>query len=174
MKNYKVIEAQNQYIKKLVCKCTHALTLQTNLSTYNISKKKLEQNISLATGAISALKPKLNRLLTGNGYVRNRLHIPILVTALEGTLNTYDRYRTLHYHIALGNFHINRLDINFLEKLIQHWTGTGIGTEDIKLTPLIYGREHGWGSYINKEAYRGNEQCIDFLNSQVPKHLLVD
>lgn len=174
MKYQKAIEAQNKFIKKLVSKCTHALTLQTNLSTYNISNKKLEQKISLATGSISTLKPKLNRLLTGNGYVRNPLHIPILVIAQEGTLNTYDRYRTLHYHIALGNFDINRLDINFLEKLIQYWTETGIGTNDIKLRPLVSGREYGWGSYINKEAYRGNEQCIDYLNSQVPKHLLVD
>lgn len=174
MKNYKAIEAQNQYIQQLVSKCTHALTLQTNLSTYNISNKNLEQKISLATGAMTSFKPKLNRLLTGNGHTRNPMHIPILITALEGTLNTYDRHRTLHFHIAFGNFDSNRLDINFLEKLVRHWTGTGIGTDDIKLTPLALGREHGWGSYINKEAYKGNEQCIDFSNTQVPTHLLVD
>lgn len=174
MQNRKVIEAQNQFIQELVSKCTHTLTLQTNLSTYNISNGTLEKHTSLATAAISAFKPKLNRLLTGNGYRRNPSLVPILITSLEGTLNTYDRHRTLHFHIAFGNFDSNRLDINFFERLIHHWTGNGIGTDDIKLTPLLLGREQGWGSYINKEAFKGNEQCIDFSNTQVPTHLLVD
>ena len=174
MQKHKIIEAQQQFIQKLVGKCTHALTLQTNLSTHNINAQKLEQNISLAKGAMTALKPKFNRLLTGNGHRRKNHHVPIIVVSLEGTLNTYDRNRTLHFHIAFGNFDNTRLDDEFLEKLKSHWIGTGVGTEDIKLDPLIIGREQGWGSYITKEAYKGNEQCIDLTNTQVPNHLLVD
>jgi hypothetical protein len=174
MQKQKIIEAEEKFIQKLVGKCTHQLTLQTNLKTYNLSDQKLEQKISLANGGMTELKPKLNRLLTGNGYRRKQHHLPIIVVSLEGTLNRYDRHKTLHYHLALGNFDIDRLDENFLEILKLKWIGTGIGTGNIHLELLILGREQGWGSYITKEAYKGNEQCIDFTNTQVPNHLLVN
>jgi hypothetical protein len=44
---------------------------------------------------------RFNRLLTGNGHRRNNDYLPVFITAIEGTQNTYDKNRTLH--IALGN-----------------------------------------------------------------------
>jgi hypothetical protein len=167
-------KAQETFLNEFINHCTHALTLQTNLKTYNVGNQTMRQNISLATEAISRFIPKLNRLLTGNGHRRKQEYLPVIVTSLEGTLNTYDRNRTLHFHLAIGNFDSSRLDVNFLEKALEYWQGTGIGTDDIKLYPLLLGREQGWGRYINKEAYKGNDMCIDFSNTQIPKHLLVD
>ena len=132
----------------------------------------MERHIDTAHQAMRSFKPKLNRLLTGNGYRRNAQLQPILLFALEGTTNTYDRYKSLHYHIAAGNFDEGRLDVDFLEKLVQHWKGTGVGTDDIKITSLIHGREHGWGTYINKEHHKGNEWCVDYASTQIPSHLL--
>lgn len=127
-----------------------------------------------ANKAMHEFKKRLNWLLTGNGYKRNPQKLPILIVALEGTQNTYDHNRTLHFHLALGNFDLNRLDENFLPKLITHWQRTGVGTNDIKFEPLIHGREHGWGTYINKEHNKGNGMCIDFTHTQIPSHLLAD
>lgn len=132
----------------------------------------MEQHIDAAHQAMRSFTPKLNRLLTGNGHRRNPQQLPILLFALEGTTNTYDHNKSLHFHIAAGNFDKNRLDVDFLETLVKHWTGTGIGTNDIKITSLIRGREHGWGTYINKENHKGNEWCVDYHSTQIPSHLL--
>lgn len=117
-----------------------------------------------AKQAMRSFLPKLNWLLTGNGWKRNPAYLPIIITALEGTLNTYDRNKTLHFHLALGNFDENRLTPDMLEKLIGLWIGTGIGTDDIKLHTLRPMKGNGWGGYIGKEAWKGNSDCIDWVS----------
>ena len=174
MKNRKLLDAQQAYVAELTKNCTHALTLQTNLHTCNASAGGMDAKLVAAQQAMRSFIPKLNRLLTGNGYKRNRAFLPIIVTALEGTLNTYDKNKTLHFHLALGNFDENRLTVEMLEKLIQQWIGTGIGTEDIKLHTLRGTSDNGWGGYMHKEAWAGNTDCIDLSNTQLPAHLLVN
>ncbi len=174
MNKRQLTQANHEYIGNLTTKCTHGLTLQTNLKTRNISNWQMERHIEDALKAMNEYQKRLNWLLTGNGYKRNPEKLPIIITALEGTQNTYDHNRTLHFHIALGNFDLSRLDDHLLERLRYHWQRTGIGTRDIKLEPLIHGREHGWGTYINKEHNKGNEMCIDFSHTQIPSHLLAD
>jgi len=174
MKNRKLIQAQQAYIGKLTQGCTHGLTLQTNLYTCNSSQKGMETKVMAAKQAMRSFLPKLNWLLTGNGYKRNPAFVPVIITALEGTLNTYDRNKTLHFHLAIGNFDENRLTPDMLEKLIEHWIGTGIGTDDIKLHTLRPTKGDGWGGYIDKEAWKGNPDCIDLDNTQLPVHLLAD
>ena len=174
MNKFKLTQANHKYIGKLASFCTHGLTLQTNLKTRNISDWQMERHIEDANKAMHEFKKRLNWLLTGNGYKRNPLKLPIFIVALEGTQNTYDHNRTLHFHLALGNFDTNRLNENFITKLTTHWQRTGVGTDDIKLEKLIYGREHEWGTYINKEHNTGNDMCIDFTHTQIPSHLLAN
>lgn len=100
--------------------------------------------------------------------------MPVLICALEGRLNTYDRGQTLHYHLAIGNFDRARIDEGFLTKLTRHWVATEIGTDDVLLVPMSAGHEAGWGYYINKEHHSGNDMCIDFDNTQMPAHLLAN
>jgi hypothetical protein len=172
MNKQQITSAHDQFLGELTRKCSLSITLQTNLKTYNISNWLMEKHIDTAHQVMRSFKPKLNRLLTGNGYRRNPELLPILIFSLEGTTNTYDHNRTLHFHIAAGNFDNNRLDVDFLETFVKHWTGTGIGTNDIKITSLTRGREHGWGTYINKETHKGNEWCVDYASTQIPSHLL--
>lgn len=174
MKNCNLIQAQQAYIGKLTQGCTHGLTLQTNLYTCNSSQKGMETKVMAAKQAMRSFIPRLNRLLTGNGHRRNPALMPIIITALEGSLNTYDRNKTLHFHLALGNFDENRLTLDMLEKLIGQWKGTGIGTDDIKLHTLRPTKGDGWGGYIDKEAWKGNPDCIDLDNTQLPVQLLAD
>lgn len=174
MKNHKLIQAQQAYIVELTKRCTHGLTLQTKLYTCNSSQKSMEMKITVAKQAMRSFIPRLNRLLTGNGYRQNPAFVPVIITALEGTLNTYDRNKTLHFHLALGNFDEKRLTPDMLEKLIGQWEGTGIGTDDIKLHTLRPTTGAGWGGYIDKEAWKGNPDCIDLDNTQLPVHLLAD
>lgn len=172
MNKRQIAHAHDDFLGQIAQKCQLSITLQTSLKTCNISNWTMQRHIDTAHQAMRSFTPKLNRLLTGNGYRRNPQLVPILLIALEGTTNTYDRNKSLHFHIAAGNFDEGRLDVDFLETLIKHWTGTGIGTDDIKITSLIRGREHGWGTYINKEHHKGNEWCVDYFSTQIPSHLL--
>lgn len=174
MKNSGLIHAQQDYIAELTKYCTHGLTLQTTLHTCNASEQRIVAKTIAAQQAMRSFIPKLNRLLTGNGYKRNPQYLPIVVTALEGTLNNYDRNKTLHFHLALGNFDAARLTVDAFERLAMHWTCTGVGTEDIKLHTLRKTSGNGWGGYIHKEAWVGNADCIDLSNTQMPIHLLAN
>lgn len=174
MNKRQLTQANHEYIGNLASHCTHGLTLQTKLKTLNISDWQMQRHIENADRAMHEFKKRLNWLLTGNGYKRSPSKLPIIVVALEGTQNTYDYNRTLHYHMAIGNFDLNRLNETFLTQLTTHWQRTGIGTNNIKFEPLIKGHEYGWGTYINKEQNKGNDLCIDLIHTQIPSHLLVD
>lgn len=171
MTNTRLTYAQQAYIADITTKCTHALTLQTNLYTCNNTPATIERKARQAINAFGSFRPKLNRLLTGNGWTRNLTYLPILVPTLEGTLNTYCRNKSLHFHVALGNFDRQRLSVDTVEKLIGHWIGTGIGTCDFKLRTMLPGNEAGWGIYMHKEAWLGNIDCVDLENLQIPAHI---
>ncbi len=164
-------QAYQAYAASLVDQCTHALTLQTNLRTYNKSAKGIAFKSDGAIQAYRQFVPKLNRILTGNGWTRNANFIPLIIPALEGKTDTDDQCKTLHFHLALGNFDIYRIDVNAIEKIINCWQSTEIGTSDIKLRTLVDGRESGWGNYISKEVWKNNLDCVDFANLQKPAYL---
>lgn len=148
---------------------THGLTLQTKLYTCNSSGSGMDRKVDNAKQAFREFRPKLNRLLTGNGWVRSAQKLPLVLVSLEGSKDNYDRNKSLHFHLTLGNFDVERLDVDFLEKLVKHWCDTGIGTDDIKLTSLY--DASGFGGYCSKEVWKSNNECIDLMLSQIPAHL---
>ena len=130
----------------------------------------MQRKTDTAKQAFRTFMPKLNRLLSGNGWQRKAEYLPIVVTALEGSMNNYDKNKTLHFHVCIGNVDEDRLTVDFFEKLVGHWTATGVGTDDIKMHTL-YLSSSGFGEYSSKELWQGNADCIDFDLSQIPAHL---
>jgi hypothetical protein len=166
------IEAQADYVAKLVQHCDYALTLQTSLRTYGISASTMERRLQSTRNSLHRFRMRLNRLLTGNGWKRNDKYVPVFVAAIEGTQNTYDKHRTLHIHIAIGNLPPSVTHEHLYAGVRQLWMNTEAGTADIKLDKLQRGTEQRWSEYIGKEANRGNWEVIDYSNTQAPKHIL--
>ena len=110
--------------------------------------------------------------MTGNGWRRNNNYLPIFLAAIEGTQNTYDKNRTLHIHIAVGNLHPAATQELIADGIRQLWMATEVGTEDIMVDRLTKDTEVRWIKYISKEAGAGNWQCIDYVNTQVPQKIL--
>ena len=129
----------------------------------------MERKVDQAKQAFREFQPKLNRLLTGNAWVRSAQKLPLVLVALEGTRDNYDKNKSLHFHLTLGNFDARRLDVDFLEKLVKYWCDTGVGTSDIKLHPLY--NAGGFGRYCTKEVWKFNDSCIDLDLTQIPAHL---
>ncbi len=166
--------AQLDYLNALATHCDYALTLQTNLLTYGISEATMEQRTDALRSNIHKFRMRLNRLLTGNGYKRNNDYVPIFVVAIEGTKNTYDKNRTLHAHVMIGNLPASATYDLLVDAITQLWLATDVGTEDIRLDRLTVGTEQRWSGYISKETYRGNVDCIDYTNTQIPKKILAE
>jgi hypothetical protein len=167
-------EAQEGYVRSIAEYCQYAITLQTNLKTYGRARSTIEYHYDELLGSVSYLRQRLNRLLTGNGYRRNESYKPIFLAAIEGTQNHYDRYKTLHVHIALGNTGLPNTEAT--KRLIEDgvraiWTCTKVGVDDVRLIEMDKTGRRGWGGYQNKEARKGNTGVIDYSNIQLPMHL---
>jgi hypothetical protein len=166
------IAAQADYLDKLARRCDYALTLQTNLPTYSICAATMEKRLDATRNNLNLFRLRLNRLLTGNGWLRNDKYVFVFVAAIEGTQNTYDKNRTLHIHIVLGNLPAAATQELLEDGIRQLWAATAVGTTDIKLDKLTKGTEQRWNEYIGKEAHKGNWEVIDYSNTQAPKHIL--
>ena len=167
------IAAQHDYLQRVAKHCDYAITLQTSLRTCGIKAKTMEDRLYKAQGSLRQLRNKLNRLLTGNGHRRNNDYLPVFIAAIEGTQNTYDKNRTLHIHIALGNLPTTATQELLEDGIRQIWAATEVGTTDIKLDRLTKGTEQRWNSYIGKEAhYKNNSEVIDYSNTQAPNKIL--
>jgi hypothetical protein len=167
------VAAQTDYLDKLAQHCDYALTLQTNLPTYGISAATMEKRLDATRNCLHKFRMRFNRLLTGNGHRRNNDYLPVFIAAIEGTQNTYDKNRTLHIHIALGNLPAAATQELLEDGIRQIWAATDVGTTDIKLDRLTKGTEQRWNSYIGKEAhYKNNSEVIDYSNTQAPNKIL--
>ncbi len=168
-------EAQ-KYLSNLSTYCTHALTLQTKLATHNVSAKQMELMLENASRSVRQFNRRLATKAYGNGATRKpNLYHPLIITAIEGTTNTYDNNRTLHAHIALGNILTPTSNIKTEEQLRQTikdcWLATDYGVDDIDIKDMTSDR---WITYITKEIYDGNEECVDWTNCHIPHAALLD
>lgn len=161
---------QNEWIAKLAEHCTHQLTLHTNLSTYNRSASTIERYETQAQSALYYFIPRLNRALTGNGWRRKAEYKPVIIPSLEGTLNTYDKNRTLHWHILLGNLpkHCTTEQLATAARTI--WLENEHAKDNISCTQLWY--SIGFSGYIQKEKHKGNFDCVATHYIQAPTQAL--
>ena len=170
MYNIQLINATKQFLSKNADKCTHALTLQTHLSTYNVSSAKLQLLTQLASRNLRYFISRLAYKAYGNGAKRNKKHIlhPIVIPTIEYGLNKNSREKTLHIHIALGNILTAQSKIKTEQQLIELikecWLATEIGVADIDIKNLHSER---WLDYITKELYDGNIECVDWTNTHI-------
>ncbi len=168
-----LIQAQNDFLRTYAEKCSLALTLQTSLKTFNLGEKRMGEMARAAEMGMLKFLPRLNQLLTGNGFRRDNAKLPIIISSLEGTINNYDSNKTLHFHLAIGNFDKARVErADFKEALTAQWIAAGIGTADIDIKAITKGTEARWIDYIGKEAWRGNMDCINYETTQIPTNLL--
>jgi hypothetical protein len=128
-----------------------------------------------ASRAVKQFIRRLASAANGNGAIRKpRLYHPLIITAIEGTLNTYDSNRTLHAHIALGNIITPYSNIKTEEQLSQTirdtWLATDKGADDIDIQDIYSSR---WATYIRKEQDNGNMECVDWENCHIPHAALL-
>jgi hypothetical protein len=164
--------AQQDYLASIAQHCSHALTLQTSLATQGVSEALMLKNFETARQSLHQLRVRSNRALTGNGWQRNPRYLPIFVPVIEGTVNTYDRNRTLHIHLAVGNLPERYTESDLLGIYRGCWLSTPCAADDVVLIPLRINEKAGWGHYLTKEERQGRTDSVDYHNTQIPQHIL--
>ena len=163
---------QQGYSADIARHCSYALTLQTTLKTFGRSQQALLDDFERTRHSLHQLRVRSNRALTGNGWKPNPRYLPIFVPVIEGTVNTYDRNRTLHIHLAVGNLPERYTEKDLLGIYRGCWLSTPYAADDVRLVPLWSGAEDGWGNYLTKEERQGRTDSVDYYNTQIPKHIL--
>ena len=169
MQNKQLHSTTKNFINLYAPFCTHALTLQMNLATLNASAERMANLKERASRTARQFNRRLAVAAYGNGAIRKpALYSPLIITAIEGTLNTYDNNRTLHLHIALGNILTTTSRIQTEEQLKtiirNEWLATADGVDDIDIQQMTSDR---WITYLTKEFDYGNVECIDWQNCYI-------
>jgi hypothetical protein len=156
--------------------CTHALTLQMHLHTLNATERRMDKLNECAVRATRQFISRLAYKAFGNGAKRKpNLYHPLVITAIEGTQNTYDKNKSLHAHIALGNILTENSNIKTEEQLRQiireTWLATDYGKDNIDIKKM---QNNGWITYITKEMQNGNMECVSWENTHTPNAALFD
>ncbi len=176
MTNTKIALATKSFITSNAQFCTHALTLQMNLHTCNASAVTMERLLERGMRTTRQFIRRLAVAAYGNGAIRKpHLYYPLFITVIEGTLNTYDKNRTLHTHAVIGNiltpFSKIKTEEQLIETIRECWLATDDGVDDIDIQAVS---STGWISYITKELDRGNMECVDWTNSYIPNAALLN
>jgi len=170
--NRRAQQAQQDYLAGISQHCSYGLTLHTTFKTFGRSSLTLLDYFETTRHSLHQLRVRSNRALTGNGWQRNPRYLPIFVPVIEGTVNTYDRNRTLHIHLAVGNLPERYAERDLLGIYRGCWLSNRCAADNVKIARLWRGQEDGWLNYFTKEEEQGRTDTIDYYNSQIPQHIL--
>ena len=89
----------------------------------------------------------------------------LTLSFLEGGVFAPNGFRTLHFHVGVGNVS-NKMDLLEFSKLIRNeWAKTRYGANDIDIKPP----SRGVLEYVTKEMKKGNWDCVDPVNTFIPQ-----
>ncbi len=89
----------------------------------------------------------------------------LTLSFLEGGVFAPNGFRTLHFHVGVGNVS-NKMDLLEFSKLIRNeWAKTRYGANDIDIKPP----SRGVLDYVTKEMKKGNWDCVDPVNTFIPQ-----
>lgn len=176
MNNTRVKQTTLNYLQSFTPFCNFALTLQTNICTYNVDQYKMPELEMLAKRSVKQFIRRFASASNGNGAIRKpNLYHPLIITTIEGTLNNYDSNRTLHAHIALGNvitpYSNIKSEAQLRETVREAWLATYNCADDIDIQDIYSSR---WVKYIRKEQDGGNMECVDWENCYIPHAALLN
>lgn len=168
-------ETTKQFLNIYAPYCTHALTLQMRLHTLDATERRMDKLNEVAIRTTRQFVSRLAYKAFGNGAKRKpNLYHPLVITAIEGTQNTYDKNRTLHAHIALGNILTAQSNIQteaeLRETIKETWQATTYGINNIDIQTM---HSNGWITYITKEMNNGNMECVSWENTHIPHAALL-
>ncbi len=143
----------------------YVITLQTRIvSSPDPIKRELQ--MADATEDARHFWKRVNYKLWGVAAKRFPTKCSLLTLSfLEGGVFAPNGFRTLHFHVGVGNVS-NKMDLLEFSKLIRNeWAKTRYGANDIDIKPP----SRGVLEYVTKEMKKGNWDCVDPVNTFIPQ-----
>lgn len=142
----------------------YLLTLQTKL--YPASKASvLEQQIIDLSADFRNFQSRINYECYGNGARRKPKLLSLLtVPVIEGLKFAPDGFRTLHFHVAVGNVPYSITMERLLGVAEDAWRTTRYGANDVHIRAVCDSDMN----YITKEVLKNEGHGVDWTNVAVP------
>lgn len=148
---------------------TFSVTLQTKIVVKREKGLSDKQRINLEND-FRIFATRLQRSVWGMAHRRKPKKFSLmLLPTLEGLIFSPEGFRTLHFHVGIGNAPADMTVEKLHKSISTEWKKASYGRTDIKVKPA----GEGWLAYITKEVERGNTQCCDWGNSFVPDFSLL-
>ena len=143
----------------------YVVTLQTRIVP---SRDPIKREMQMASAAEDARHfwKRVNYKLWGVAAKRFPKKCRLLTLSfLEGGLFAADGFRTLHFHVGVGNVPTEVDLLKFVKLIRSEWAKTRYGSNDIDIQPP----SRGVLEYVTKEMKKGNWDCIDPVNTFIPQ-----
>ena len=148
---------------------TFSVTLQTKIVVKREKGLSDKQRINLEND-FRIFATRLQRSVWGMAHRRKPKKFSLmLLPTLEGLIFSPEGFRTLHFHVGIGNAPADMTVEKLHKSISTEWKKASYGRTDIKVKPA----GEGWLAYITKEVERGNTQCCDWGNSFAPDFSLL-
>ena len=161
-------QAQDQLVSHFVQYADalrYVVTLQTRIVP---SRDPIKREMQMANAAEDARHfwKRVNYKLWGVAAKRFPDKCSLLTLSfLEGGLFAPNGFRTLHFHVGVGNVS-DTMDLLEFSKLTRsEWSKTRYGANDIDIKPP----SRGVLEYVTKEMKKGNWDCVDPVNTVIPQ-----
>ena len=163
------IELIRDFLNQQQNHITHYMVVQSRYRAYHKAPKDIERMKTNLGKDLRYAINCFNKELYGNGAKRKpQLYRPLLIPTLEGTGETANRHISFHYNIYLGNLP-SVLTTEDIKTLWTHcWVNKAKQKNDVYVTPIKIQTQTHLLHYGTKEGQRGNIDCWDFENTQIP------
>jgi len=142
----------------------YLLTLQTKLVRASKASVLENQLIDLSVD-FRHFQSRINNECYGNGARRKPKLLSLLtVPIIEGLKFAPDGFRTLHFHVAIGNVPEHLKTDEFFNHVKGAWQTTRYGASDVH----IRAASDSDLSYITKEILKNEGHGVDWTNVSVP------
>ena len=167
------VETIRDFLDKQQQHITHYIVAQSHYRPYNREDWEIDRMCFNLRKDFRHARNCFNKELYGNGARRKPLlYQPLLIATLEGTKNTGDPQLTLHYNIYLGNLPKILTTDDIKELWTYCWHIKAHQSNDIFITEPLANTESYLLCYGTKEGQKGNIDCWDFENTQIPYNAL--
>jgi hypothetical protein len=158
-------DEQFAHLMPFAAEFQYAVTLQTRLQPSK-NAISMERKIFDASRDFAYFSNRLNYLIFKNAYKRfPKTHRLLIVPVMEGLGFSEHSGKTIHYHVGIGHVP-DHISISQLHAMIRTaWCKVSSSRNDIDVRPS----DPWWILYSKKEADKGHEMSIDWVNVTMPE-----
>lgn len=159
-----LVTGNRDFIRRYGPHAQFAITLQSKFVPGD-TKSLLAWQTTQLVRQFRHVSNQVNGAISGKGFRRDPdRHRLMMIPVIQGS--DFDPYgfRTLHYHVALGNVPAHLGSEHIKQLFRKAWKSVPAAQDNVETTPA----DPGWHSYITEEMDDGIVEYVDIDNMFIP------